>query len=185
MRGRKLLICSSGLPGAGKGVVAEAARRLGLYVVVMGDIVRRETAKIGLEPNVRNTAKLMIEYRRVYGKDIFARLTLDLVEKLGENVVLIDGVRSPEELEYFRKKGWNTVVIAVLASPKERFKRLRERKRVDDIKTYEDFVKRDKREIAVGVDKVLLYADKFLVNEGKTKEEAIKEAISLIKDILE
>ena len=181
----KLLICSAGLPGSGKGVIAKAAKKIGLPVIVMGDIVRKETLKEGLKPNIQNTAKIMIEYRIKYGMDIFAKLTFREVEKIDNKIIFIDGVRNPEELEFFRKKGCETIVIAVLASPKERFRRLRERKRVDDIRSYNDFVKRDEREIKIGLWRVLLYADKFFVNEGKTREQAIDEALQLLSELIE
>lgn len=182
---RKIMICSAGLPGSGKGVVEEAAKKMSIPVVVMGDIVRRETEKRGLEPSSKNTSKLMLEYRERFGRDVFAKMTIREVNKLNCSLVLVDGVRNIEELEYFRKMGWKTFVIAVLASQKERYRRLVERGRIDDVQSYEEFARRDERELRVGLGRVLLYADRFLVNEGKTRGKAVEEASKIIKEILE
>jgi len=181
---RKILICSTGLPGSGKGVLAEAANELGLPVISMGDIVRRETAKMKGVIATQSVMEVMKEYREKFGMDVFARLTAKEIEKEKSQIVFIDGVRCPEEIEFFRSKGWKIVVIAVLASPRERFRRLLRRRRVDDIESYDEFLERDRKELELGLWRVIIYADKFFVNERITREEALKEAVRIIKDVL-
>ena len=181
---RKILICSTGLPGSGKGVLAEAANELGLPVISMGDIVRRETAKMKGVIATQSVMEVMKEYREKFGMDVFARLTAKEIEKEKSQIVFIDGVRCPEEIEFFRSKDWKIVVIAVLASPRERFRRLLRRRRVDDIESYDEFLERDRKELELGLWRVIIYADKFFVNEGITREEALKEAVRIIKDVL-
>jgi dephospho-CoA kinase len=183
-RRRKLLICTSGLPGSGKGVILEAAKRLKVPYMVMGDIVRRETEKRGLAPNPINTGRTMLEYRKKYGKDFFGRLAAEETEKVGADVVLVDGVRNLEEVEYFRSRNWSVVIIVTLAAPSLRYKRLRRRKRMDDVESYEGFIARDERELSVGIDRVILYADHYIVNQNKVKEEVVEEALALLKEIL-
>ncbi|MDP2841306.1 MAG: AAA family ATPase, partial [Candidatus Methanoperedens sp.] len=48
------LIAFVGMPASGKSEAAAIARRLGIPVVNLGDVVRVETAKRGLEPNDEN-----------------------------------------------------------------------------------------------------------------------------------
>ena len=48
MCANKLVIGVVGMPGAGKSLVVEVARKKGYAIVVMGDIVREETQKEGL-----------------------------------------------------------------------------------------------------------------------------------------
>ncbi|MFQ5710816.1 MAG: AAA family ATPase [Candidatus Geothermarchaeales archaeon] len=181
----KLLICSSGLPGSGKGVILEAARKMGIPVVVMGDVVRRETERQGLTPDAENTGKIMLKYREKYGREIFAKLIAGEIEGVEGDVVLVDGVRSPEELNYFRGRGWRVVTVVTLSSPETRFRRLRERGRIDEVANYEEFLERDGREIGVGLDRVILYADHYMVNQGLDRRRALGEAERIIKKIWE
>ncbi len=183
-RRKKLLICTSGLPGSGKGVVLEAAKRLKIPYVVMGDIVRSETEKRGLSPNPINTGRTMLEYRERFGKDFFGRKTVEEIERVGADVVLIDGVRNLEEVEYFLSRKWSVIIIVTLASPRLRYKRLRRRMRIDDVKSYEGFLARDERELSVGIDRVILRADYFIVNQKKSREEVIGKALAILREIL-
>ena len=171
----KLIICVAGMPGSGKGVFKKAAEALGIPRISMGDIVRRETAKKGLKPDYRNTAKVMLEMRKEAGPTVFARLTWNEVSGIRAPVILIDGVRSLDEVDYFGQFG-RTIIVAVHSSPRTRFERLRKRGRTDDVKTYEEFKERDMRELSVGLGSVIALADYVLVNEGISEEEAIQEA---------
>ncbi|MFQ5950652.1 MAG: AAA family ATPase [Candidatus Geothermarchaeales archaeon] len=184
MNPSRLLICTSGLPGSGKGVVLQAAKRLGLPTFVIGDSVRTETAKQGLEPTPANTAKIMLQYREKYGPHVFAELTAQNVDELEATFVLVDGVRSMDELDYFRRCDWGVVTLAVLSSPDIRFERLSRRGRVDDVRGREEFLERERREISVGIDEVILHAEHYLVNENQSEEEVLAEAEATLREIL-
>ena len=47
-----------GLPGSGKGEASKIARQHGLAVVVMGDVIRQEAARQGLEPTDQNLGRI-------------------------------------------------------------------------------------------------------------------------------
>ena len=55
----KILIIT-GMPGAGKSEVADAFHNAGYPLIIMGDVIREETKKRGLEPNPENTKKVML-----------------------------------------------------------------------------------------------------------------------------
>ena len=63
MNADKLVIGLAGMPGSGKSVVVDTARELGYDIVVMGDVIRQETAKRGLELTPQNVGKVMLELR--------------------------------------------------------------------------------------------------------------------------
>ena len=60
MNADKLVIGLAGMPGSGKSVVVDTARELGYDIVVMGDVVRQETLKRGLELTPQNVGKVML-----------------------------------------------------------------------------------------------------------------------------
>lgn len=158
------IIVIAGMPGAGKSIVAKAARDLGLPVYNMGDIVREETLKmfgVITPETMRETSRLV---RLKHGKTYVAEKTLQRIRE-EDGIVVIDGTRSLDEVEVFRKKG-EVTILAVHASPKTRFKRLLRRGRAGDPRNWDDFVKRDMTELRFGLGDVIALADYMLVNES-------------------
>jgi len=63
----KLIVCLTGMPGAGKTTIAEALQSKGFEKITMGDAVRAEAARRKIEPNGANLGKLMLELREKSG----------------------------------------------------------------------------------------------------------------------
>ena len=178
----RVFVCVTGMPGSGKTSVARAlAERLGAYVS-MGDVVRAKAAELGLSPTSENLSRLAVELRRLYGADVVAREVARAT--LGyEGIVVVDGVRNLEEVEYLRSIA-PTVVLAVHASPRARFSRLSRRGRGDDPTDYRSFAERDRRELELGVGKVIALADAVVVNEFRELDEVVSEALELVARLL-
>ncbi|MCD6524084.1 MAG: AAA family ATPase [Thermococcus sp.] len=119
------------------------------------------------------TRERLIEFGKYlkdkYGGDILIRLAVDK-KRHCENIV-IDGVRSKEEIETIKKLGGK--VIYVEARPEIRFERLMKRKASKDkeIKSFEDFKKMDDAEESLyHTSKLKDLADYVIVNEGTLDE---------------
>ena len=177
---RKILIGTTGMPGAGKDTVRKVIQKLGFQVIVMGDEVRSEAKRRGLDITPENLGKIMLEMRRVEGPAVIAKRCVQKIKSIDSRFILIDGIRSLHEVEEFRRIFPDFKVLAVHASPKTRFKRLLRRGREDDPKSWMDFVKRDMRELSVGLGDVIATADYMLVNEG-TKGELEENLMRLLK----
>lgn len=176
------LFCITGMPGAGKSVVADVARSMGIKVIVMGDVIREEARKRGIKESPESLGELMLALRREEGPDAIAKRC---VENLSRNdVAIIEGIRSLEELEFFKKIA-DVLLIAVHASPSTRFKRLIKRGRADDPKNFEEFLERDLREIKVGIGSVIALADVMFVNEGTIEELIDKSREFFKRELLE
>lgn len=173
----------TGMPGSGKSVFAEAARALGIPVVSMGDAVRLEAMRRGLSPDAETMGRLSRALREELGPHAVAVLTLRQLPRAP--VVVIEGIRSREEVRYFRNFFDRVVVVAIHSSPRTRFARLSARHREDDPRSWEEFVKRDERELALGVGEVIALADHILVNEGLSREEFFNLCKERIARILE
>jgi dephospho-CoA kinase len=165
MNSKKRVIAISGMPGAGKGIASEAARQLGFDILVLGDVIREETERRGLEPTPKNVGAVMLEVRAKDGPAVVAKRLLPKIENCRSPNVVIEGVRSLHELAELRKV-YDVVTVALHASPKTRFNRLLSRNRSDDPKNWETFHERDVRELDVGLGQVMALADIVLVNEG-------------------
>jgi dephospho-CoA kinase len=180
---RKLVIGITGMPGSGKSTAAEVAKTMGYPVIVMGNFVREEAKKRGLDPTPENLGKLMIQMRREKGKAIIAKLATTAVKNSKDPVIVIDGVRSLNEVAEFKRNFQNFKLLAVHAPQKTRFIRLYKRARSDDPHLWREFSKRDRLELKVGVGSAIAMADKILesedsINELKRKTRKILELMA-------
>lgn len=179
------------MPGSGKGVVSRAAKSLGMKVVRMGDVIRDEARKRNDDPG-----KVAVQLRQEYGKYVVAERCVDIIKNSADasnindqsqlnksQLFLIEGIRSPWEVEIFKNSFPDFKVIAVHSKPETRFFRLKKRMRSDDSAESVKSMKRDQREMKFGIGEVIANADYMVVNEsslGKLK----KTVRRIIKDEL-
>jgi dephospho-CoA kinase len=176
MKVEMLVIGLTGMPGSGKSLVVKAAQDNGYEVVTMGDVIRAETAKLGLEPTPSNIGKVMLELRKNGGEGIIAeKCVLKILEKQNRKVI-VDGLRSFVEAEVFKKKLANFILVAVHASPQTRFERLSTRGRSDDPIDWDVFHERDMRELCVGIGNAIALSEYVIINDG-TKEVLNEKAM--------
>ncbi len=178
-----IVLLITGMPASGKSIVSKILEEIGIHVIKMGDVLREEAIRRNID--LKNLGEFSLEIRKRFGKDIVARLTYEKILKMKQmpNVIAIEGLRSLDEYNFLKERFKNTVLIAIHSSPKTRFKRIIDRNREDDPKTFEEFVKRDLRELSYGVGNLIALADYIIVNEG-TIEELKKSVIEFIKNLL-
>jgi dephospho-CoA kinase len=162
----RVVICLTGMPGAGKSVVAEVGEQLGFEIFRMGDDVRLEAERRKVPPTDENLGKIMLELRQKNGATAVAVLCKERIEKSSKSkFITIDGLRSIPEFQEFKKLG-KAKLIAVHASPEKRFEFLKTRGRQDSPASMESFGERDDRELSVGVGEVMAIASDVIVNSG-------------------
>ncbi len=168
------MLLITGMPGAGKEEVIRAIIPLGYEVLRMGDVVREMAKERGIEPD--RIGDFANAQRKEHGPYIWAERTAERIKD--PEKTLIDGVRSLEEVEIFRKKG-DVTIIAVHASPGTRYERLKRRGRGDESDSIEKMLQRDMRELSWGLGNVIAMANIMIVNEGSLEElrEKVKEVI--------
>jgi dephospho-CoA kinase len=178
---QKIVIGVAGMPGAGKVVISRIANEKGYAIVVMGDVIREETKRRGLEPTPENIGKIMLKLREEEGPTVVVKKCIPKIVSANTDVVLVDGIRSLNEIQEFKKSFPQFVLIAVHSSPETRFGRLFRRRRSDDPNGWEVFLERDLRELSVGQGGVVAIADYMIINEGaldayKAKIQEVLEA---------
>lgn len=180
----KLVLGLMGMPGAGKSVVVDVAKQMGYDVVVMGDVVREEVRKRGLECTPENLGKIMIELRQQYGASVIAKKCMPKIIEAAKKKVIVDGIRSSAEIEEFKKHFANFTLIAIIASPETRFKRVYQRKRSDDPKDWKIFQERDMRELSVGLGEAIAKADYTIENEDnlQTVKQHVEEVLRKVEE---
>ncbi len=178
----KLLILT-GMPGSGKSTVADAFRKVGVPVIIMGDVIRSEVESRGLEANPVNTREVMLELRKRDGPGAVAKRCVESLKKSSSELLVIEGCRSLAEVDVFNGYAEKVWIVSIHSSPKTRLSRLRERGREDDPQDWTVFRERDLREISVGLGAVIALSDIVIINEG-TLSDLERKAEQLIKRLV-
>jgi dephospho-CoA kinase len=178
---QKIIVCLTGMPGAGKSTIAFSLKEKGFPVITMGDAVREEAKRQNLEPTDCNLGTLMLKLRTELGPGAIAHLILRKMEKdTNRKIVIIDGIRSMPEVDILKSVGY-VKLLAIHASTNTRFIYTKERARFDSPSSIQDFVVRDKRELTVGISEAIALADETLSNNELTVKELEEKAFEIIQ----
>ncbi len=171
-----------GMPGAGKSEIASVFSSAGYPVITMGDVVREETLKRGLDPDPQNTRTVMLELRTIEGPAAVAKRCVEKLRSCEDDTVVIEGCRSIAEVEVFEQFCESIKIICVHASPRTRYERLLRRGRSDAPHDWQSFRERDLREISVGLGGVIALSDYMIINEGSL-EELLDKAHQIVMEL--
>jgi len=183
MKGDKLVLGLTGMPGSGKSLVVNVAEQQDYDIVIMGDVIREETKKRKMDITPENMGKVMLALRREEGPAVIAKRCLPKITKSKKSKVMVDGIRSLDEIDEFKRNLKKFTHIGVHASPDTRFERLFNRARPDDPKNWEDFNERDMRELSVGLGNAITMAERMIINEGPINVVTvdIREALEAVE----
>lgn len=168
------VIGTVGLPGSGKGEAATVAEAADVPVVVMGDVIRAECRRRGLDP-AEHHGRMAGTLREEEGADAIAARTLPLIREAAaegaSDTVLVDGLRSTVELDRFREAfGDDFTLVAVNAPFEVRAERLDDRARDESDSDLAALRERDARELELGLGETLDRADVEVDNTGTLAE---------------
>lgn len=105
-----------GLPASGKGEFSKIAAEAGIPVIVMGDMIRAEVKKAGLEPTDTNFGATANRLRAEGGMDAIAALCIPEIKRQTAPLVLVDGIRGDAEVNLFRKHFSGFILISIDSS---------------------------------------------------------------------
>ena len=170
--------------GSGKSeVVKYLVKKLNWPVVYLGGITFEWMKKKKIAVNYANERFAREKIRALYGMGAYAKLSLPKITALlkKNQGVIVESLYSWSEYKILKEKyGDNFKVLAALASPAIRFKRLTARKNERPMKNYAEFQARDYSEIE-NIEKggPIAKADYFVVNEGSLRD--LRKKLDLIK----
>ena len=166
------VIGTVGLAGSGKGEFATVAEELGVPAVTMGDVIRQACRDRGLDPAEHHGAVAQA-LREENGPTAIAEASLPHIEATLEDAdtVLVDGIRSDDEVDVFEERfGDEFTLVSVEAPFEARRGRLNERGRDNVGEGGESLVERDERELGFGLGDAMERADRTVHNTGTLGE---------------
>jgi dephospho-CoA kinase len=183
---KRLMICITGMPGAGKSTVATLLRNYGFSVITMGDAVREEAKLHNLEMTDANLGNLMLQLRKDLGPAAIAYLILKKIHRESnfKGDIVIDGLRSIDEVKVLKTMGC-VKLLAIHASAETRYNHIKQRGRADVPLNDSDFIIRDKRELDVGISEVIALSDEVVSNNNLTKAELQNKVLAIVRKWLD
>lgn len=161
---------------SGKGALVDLLQKEGYQMLSLSDIVRDKTTAWSLPFTRKNFQDVGDKLRQKFGSAILAELIAPKIKTHPEKKYVIDGVRNPAEVLFF-KKHFQAFVIGVTASSDKRFYLMQLRHRSSDPTTREEFDHLEARDRGVGqsafgqqVDACLALADLVIDNNGSLED---------------
>ena len=176
------IIAFVGMPASGKSEAARIAAEMGIPVINMGDVIRREVLRRGLEPNDSNTGMVATDLRKCEGMDAVSQRCVSQIRETGSELVVVDGVRGIAEVECFRREfGEGFVLISIYAPIEIRFSRVQKRGRSDDMNSIEGLRNRDERELGWGMGEAI-EASNVEIENNFTLETFKKDVVDVLSN---
>lgn len=146
-------------------------------------ILRDILARVDLPNSRGNMQKLSTVLRANFGEDLLAKAIAMDAMKLDSDIVVIDGVRRPTDIEHLNKLP-SFILIKIDAEPQLRYKRLvaRNENEGDDRKTFKQFLEDHKAEADSLIPMVMATAKHSIDNSGSF-EDLYKQIDEIIKKI--
>jgi len=182
---KKTIIGITGTHASGKDTVAEyISKKYNLKGYSTADEVRYEATKLGLDHSRANLFVLANKIRDKFGKGELAKRALNRAES---NIALVTSLRNVGEIEYLQKQS-NFYLISVDGPIEIRYERAKNRERIGDGKTLEEFRAAEEKEMYASESGQQLIpcmnlADYFVINDG-TLERLRARTDEVMKAIL-
>lgn len=179
----KKILAFVGMPASGKSAAASILGESGIKVINMGDVIREEVVRRGLEPTDINVGGVGTDLRKKEGKDIVAKRCIPKIQAADSEFLVVDGVRSLAEINCFKQAFGSDFTLVTIDAPIEiRFARVQARKRSDDMTDINALRVRDERELGWGMGEAIAAADIVIENMG-TLEEFRKKVLNVVGQV--
>lgn len=186
------LIGIAGSNGSGKDTVAHMlAEKYGFYFASATDMLGDELTRRGLPHERENKRNVSAEWRREHGLGVIVDKGIAAAQAAGYDKVVVGSLRNSGESDRVHELGGEVVWID--SDPKIRYERITKntRGRVEDNKTFEQFLAEEQAEMqhsgdaaTLNVAGVKAAADRFIYNDSASIDEFKLAAEAVLKDLL-
>lgn len=180
----KLILCFVGQIASGKEVVKKYLEaEYGAKSLRFSSILRDALDCLGIEDNRDNIIKLSTWSRETFGNDLLAKTIAKKAEEIDNNLVIIDGARRIDDLVYL-KENKNFYLIAIEAKAELRFERsvLRNENPGDAQKSYQDFLKDQKKETEITIPATMATAN-FSIDNNRDLHHLYRQIDNILQEL--
>ncbi|MBU1202919.1 AAA family ATPase [Patescibacteria group bacterium] len=181
MKQEKIILGFTGLIACGKGTAAKYfASKYNADTFRFSTMLRDILDRLYLPQSRENFQIISPVLREAFGQDLMAKVISEDVKNSQAEMIVIDGMRRPADIEYLKKiSGFKMIAIEVDA--KVRYERLRARGENSDDKekTWEQFQAEHKAETEIYIPDLMKQAD-ITINNNGTLEELYKQLDKLV-----
>jgi dephospho-CoA kinase len=171
--------------GGGKDAFADyLVKQKKYHKVIMSDIIAKELKKKNIEITRENLQNLSTEYKKKFGRGIWASASVDYAKEQGWHRLVISGIRDSEEVKVLHMLLKKDFLLVYIKADKEiRFERLLERRGPKDPKTIKELEAQEahEKELYDLYDKFDKTSDVVTTNNG-TIVELFAKADILLKE---
>lgn len=133
---------------AGMWIITDFLKDQDYIYYSLADRVREEALRRGLENNRKAWQKIGDDLRKQFGNDYLASKTLEAINEGNSEIVVIDSIRHPRELNYLKQQlGLKVTFVGINAPVEVRYKLMIDRKRGVDPLDFQQFKILDDNEI--------------------------------------
>lgn len=172
MKTNKVIFGFVGQIASGKGTAAaHIEKTCGANTYRYSTMLRDILDRVYLEQSRPNLQLLSQILRENFGQDTMARVIARDVEEDPNNIVVVEGIRRPDDIVYLKKiPGF--VLVHIFADIKTRYQRLiaRDENNDDQTKTYEQFKADHKEEAELKIADIAAEATEEIDNDGSFEE---------------
>lgn len=182
MSSDKKIIGLVGLIACGKGTVAKyIAEKYQAGTYRFSTILRDVLKRIYLPESRDNMINLSETLRQTFGQNILAKVITDDVVNDPKEVIVVEGIRRLEDIEYLKQLP-NFTLVEISADPKIRYQRLTARgeNSDDETKTYEQFLEDHQKSTEITIPTVIELATEHIFNNG-SRDELAQQIDQLLK----
>jgi|SRR3989338_566914 len=180
----KIIIGFIGKLSSGKGTACSyLVEKYQAQIVMFSQSLRDILDRVYLSHTRENMQKLSQILREHFSQDILANIAAEDAKKVEAEIVAIDGVRRPKDLEYLRRMP-NFFLVSIEADQEIRYQRMLRRgqnpgESAGEL-TFEQFQKNESAEAESLIDEVARVA-KFKINNNGTKEDLYQRVEDIVK----
>ncbi len=151
------------------------------FSTILREVLNRAAIPVSRE----NLQKISTVLRSNFGEDLLAKAIAVDASKLNADIVVIDGVRRPTDIEHLNKLP-NFFLIKIDADPRVRYDRsvIRNENEGDDKKTFEEFIN-DHESEADSLIPVVMKEAKYSIDNNGTKEDLYKQIDNIVEELLQ
>lgn len=186
---KKTVLAVVGPISAGKGTVIDILKKMGFESSSTSDRIREEIRRRGMEITRDSLTTVGNDLRTQFGNEILAKKTAEYLDASSSNYFVIDSIRNPDEIRFFREK-YGMRVLAITADQNIRYRRFLDRKVNSEPMSLQEFQELDNGELrgengqhAQRVDDCMREADVTLTNNSTFEdlEEQISSALKKLQ----